>query len=141
MKPPILIICTALALAAAGCSSQRHSTVQSTTHDSHVARIGSRDSIFLIATAIIDSPEIVLESPALPGGRSMVRGRRLRAEACGMAGSQTEIAIFQEHTDTISATADKRRPAPAWPGRMQGIIIAATAIIFFILGRKNAKKS
>ena len=127
MKPPILIICTALALAAAGCSSQRHSTVQSTTHDSHVARIGSRD--------------IVLESPALPGGRAMVRGRRLRAEACGMAGSQTEIAIFQEHTDTISATADKRRPAPAWPGRMQGRIIAATAIIFCILGRKNAKKS
>ena len=131
-----VIIAAALALAAAGCSSQRHNTAQSATHDSHVARIASRDSIVLIATAIIDSPEIVLESPALPGGRATVRGRRLRTKACGKAGLQTDIVEFQEHSDTIRATADERRPA-----RMQGIIIVATAIIFFILGRKNAKKS
>lgn len=136
-----VIIAAALALAAAGCSSQRHSTAQSATHDSHVARIERHDSIILIATAIIDSPEIVLESPALPGGRATVRGRLLKAKACGNAGTQTEIITSHEHTDTISATADERRPAPAWPWRIRGIIIAATAIIFFILGRKNAKKS
>lgn len=135
------IIATTLALAVTGCSTQRHSTAQSATLDSRRALIEIRDSITLVATAIIDSPEIVLESPTLSGGRAIVRGRRLKADINCNSGSQTDITTFHEHTVAVSSKTDKQRSAPTLPGNFRSIIFVATAIIFYFLGRKNGRKT
>lgn len=87
----IIIAAAALALCTGGCSSKKNFVATSEARIDGVVRISSRDSMLRVLTAHIDSPEIVLECPTLPGRRVVVRGRRMETETITGHGRSEDV--------------------------------------------------
>lgn len=135
----IILIATA-ATAIGGCSSHRHSTTHSESTGNRVLRTKSCDSIMQILSATIDSPEIVIESPTMPGGRATIRGPRLKATTQTTTVSDTDVIETEElNTATTTDTTEDRRSIH--PHRVLIVLCTTIAVIFFIIGRKTRKKS
>jgi len=125
-------VCAALALTAGGCSTKKQSGNVTEIRHGGTARIEMTDSVLRIVAASIDSPEIVLESPTLHGGKAIVRGRRLRAVASAEQVSHAESMAEASHTERSKAeTHEEREPVKGGFGQI--IPTCLIAIIITIL--------
>lgn len=126
----------AIAIAMGACSSYRQNTEHTESLSHGILRIEAADSTYTMMAATIDSPEIILESPTLPGGRAIVRGRRLKVSAGTKTTSNTRVeGDTTDKTTTVTDSEKKQQAGPTWPATWAALCVVVAAISF-IIGRK-----